>query len=84
MHQAEVDCKEKRKDQMKKRRATRFSDHDAVTYKVPEAARVARVGEMAIRRGISEGRIPHIKFGRNILIPKSAFIRWLESCGAEK
>ena len=52
------------------------------TYKVPEAARVAGVGQSAIRIGIKQGRIPHIRFGRNVLIPKAAFIRWLDSCGA--
>ena len=51
------------------------------TYKVPEAAKVAGVGECAIRKGITDGKIPHIRFGRNILIPKSAFHRWLDSCG---
>lgn len=51
------------------------------TYRVPEAARVAGVGGLAIRSGIKNGRIPHIRFGRNILIPKAAFHRWLDSCG---
>jgi len=57
------------------------SEGIGITYKVDEAARVARVGTAAIRRGIAAGRIPHIRFGRNILIPKSAFHRWLDSCG---
>jgi excisionase family DNA binding protein len=51
------------------------------TYKVPEAAKVAGVGECAIRKGVAAGTIPHIRFGRNILIPKTAFLRWLDSCG---
>ncbi len=51
------------------------------TYKVPEAAKVARVGSAAIRKGVATGAIPHIRFGRNILIPKAAFHRWLDSCG---
>jgi excisionase family DNA binding protein len=54
---------------------------DGATYKVAEAARIARVGAGAIRRGIKAGSIPHIRFGRNILIPKNAFHRWLDSCG---
>ena len=56
---------------------------DGATFKVPEAARYARVGQAAIYNGIHAGTIPHIKFGRNILIPKAAFIRWLETCGQE-
>ncbi len=60
---------------MNKRNAER------ATYKIPEAARVAGTGPKAIRDGIAAGRIPHIRFGRSILIPKSAFARWLDSCG---
>jgi excisionase family DNA binding protein len=51
------------------------------TLKVWEAAKLANVGDAAIYRGIAEGKIPHIKFGRNILLPRSAFLRWLDSCG---
>ena len=51
------------------------------TYKVPEAAKVAGTGASAIREGIKGGRIPHIRFGRNILIPRNAFHKWLDSCG---
>jgi excisionase family DNA binding protein len=54
---------------------------DSACFKVPEAARAVPTSERAIRKGIAEGRIPHIRFGRNILIPKSAFLKWLESCG---
>ena len=52
----------------------------SATLKVPEAARIARVGQAAIRAGIKAGRIPHIKFGRNILIPRVAFNDWLNTC----
>jgi excisionase family DNA binding protein len=57
------------------------ADAERATFKVPEAARVAGCGDRAIRNGIADGRIPHLKFGRNILIPKAAFFRWLDSCG---
>ena len=52
------------------------------TYKPREAARVANVGVTAIYKGVQQGTIPHIKFGFKILIPKEAFHRWLDSCGA--
>jgi len=58
-----------------------FEHHEPATYKVPDAARVARVGTAAIRKGIHAGTIPHLRFGRNILIPRVAFHRWLDSCG---
>src|SRR5579871_1778465 len=64
-------------DEMK----TRTDDTVRATYKVPEAARVAGSGERAIRNGIAAGIIPHLRFGKNILIPKAAFHKWLDSCG---
>jgi excisionase family DNA binding protein len=54
-----------------------------VTMKVPEAARIAGCGERAIRNGIEEGTIPHLKFGRNIVIPRSTFLAWLESAAVQ-
>ena len=53
------------------------------TYKVPEAAKVAGCGQRAIRNGVADGSIPHIKFGRNILIPKNRFHEWLDHCGEQ-
>jgi excisionase family DNA binding protein len=57
-------------------------DLSPATLKVSEAARIARTGEKAIRLGIAAGAIPHLKFGRTIRIPKSSFLKWLETCGA--
>ena len=54
---------------------------ERATYKVREAARVAGVGSRSIYKGIAAGTIPHIRFGRNILIPKHAFHQWLDACG---
>ncbi len=57
------------------------NNEQPITLKVPEAARIARVGTAAIRNGVRSGEIPHLRFGRNILIPRSAFMRWLDACG---
>ena len=62
---------------------TKFDPNVRATYKVPEAAKVAGTGERSIRDGIAEGKIPHLRFGRNILIPRVAFHRWLDSCGGQ-
>ena len=62
--------------------AEQISD-EPVMLKVWEASKLARVGTAAIRSGIASGRIPHLKFGRNILIPRLAFLRWMDSCGRE-
>jgi excisionase family DNA binding protein len=60
----------------------RLRTNDAVraTLKIPEAAAIAGTGTRAIRDGVADGSIPHLRFGRNILIPKNAFNRWLDSC----
>ncbi len=50
-----------------------------VTLTVREAARIAGCGERTIRRGIANGTIPHLRWGRNILIPKESFLRCLEA-----
>lgn len=54
---------------------------ERAVYKVAEAAKMAGVGERSIRRGIEDNSIPHLRFGRNIVIPKAAFHAWLDSCG---
>jgi excisionase family DNA binding protein len=60
---------------------TRTNENVRATYRVPEAAQVAGTGTRVIRHLIADGSIPHIMFGRNILIPRVAFHRWLDSCG---
>jgi excisionase family DNA binding protein len=51
------------------------------TLKIPEAAKIAGVGTRSIYIAVAAGTIPFLRFGRNILIPRSAFMRWLDSCG---
>ncbi|WP_158750226.1 helix-turn-helix domain-containing protein [Acidobacterium sp. S8] len=60
----------------------RQDDKVRATLKISEAALIAGTGEKAIRKGIEDGSIPHLRFGRNILIPRSAFMRWLDNPGA--
>jgi excisionase family DNA binding protein len=59
----------------------RKTDENRATLKVPEAALIAGCGEKAIRDGIKEGRIPHLRLSRNILIPRAAFMRYIDSAG---
>jgi len=56
-------------------------DQARATLKIPEAAKIAGVGTRSIYKGIAAGQIPHLRFGRNILIPRTTFLRWLDSCG---
>ncbi len=53
----------------------------SAAYKVPEAARVMRCGPRAVYRLIEDGLLPHIKLGRNIIIPRAALHRWIDSAG---
>lgn len=59
------------------------NDDAPVTLKVPEAARIARCGERAIRKAIAEGKIPHLRWGRNIVIPRLAFLKFLNTAGSQ-
>jgi len=54
---------------------------ERATYKVHEAAAIAGCGDRALRKGIRDGIVPSIQLGRNILIPRVAFHRWLDSGG---
>jgi excisionase family DNA binding protein len=54
------------------------------TFKIPEAALRAGCGPKMIRELVNKGLIPHFRFGRNILIPKAAFMRWLDSAGEDR
>lgn len=58
-------------------------DQVRATLKIHEAAQIAGVGTRAIYVGVKTGKIPHLMFGRNILIPRTAFLRWLDSCGGK-
>jgi excisionase family DNA binding protein len=65
---------------MPRNRAKQSVD-EPLTIKVAQAARLAGCGQLAIRRGISEGTIPSIRFGRNVLLPRAAFVEWINRCG---
>jgi excisionase family DNA binding protein len=46
----------------------------------------ALIGKKKINRSgfyaaINRREVPHLRLGRRILIPRSAFMRWLESAG---
>jgi excisionase family DNA binding protein len=60
------------------------TDGTRVTLKVQEAAKIAGCGTRAIRNGVADGSIPSIRLSRNILIPRAAFLRWLDSAGASR
>jgi excisionase family DNA binding protein len=63
-------------------RGQRKKSKDCATLKVPNVAGILNCGEESVRKLIRKGVIPHLRFGRNIVIPKHAFFQWLESAGA--
>ncbi len=52
-------------------------------YTPDEAAERAGVSRQLIYRGIKSDQIPHIRLGKRIIIPKTAFDGWLETCGGQ-
>jgi excisionase family DNA binding protein len=57
------------------------TDDNRATWKVDEAAKYMGCGNKALRDAIRDGRVPAIFMGRNILIPRTAFLRWLDNAG---
>jgi excisionase family DNA binding protein len=53
-----------------------------LVLRAEEAAEIARVGERAIYEGCQRGEIPHRYLGRRLLIPRDAFLRWLDGSDA--
>jgi excisionase family DNA binding protein len=48
---------------------------------VPEGARYLRCGPRALYKLIADGKCPHLKVGRKLIIPRSAFFKWLDNGG---
>lgn len=48
-----------------------------------EAADLLHVDPRLISRGVSEGKIPHLRIGRRVLILREPFMRMLEGQGGE-
>ncbi len=52
---------------------------------VAEAALLLGVSPWLVLQQIAKGNLPHKRFGRRILIPRRAFLAWLEDVdGAER
>jgi excisionase family DNA binding protein len=59
-------------------------DNQDATWTVDQAHAV--IGKEKISRGgfynaIKRGEVPHLRLGHRILIPRNAFVRWLEAAG---
>lgn len=56
---------------------------DALTYSVPEAAKALGLGKNTLYELVASGRIPHIRNGRTIRIPKALLGEWLHNEAAK-
>lgn len=52
--------------------AQRLEERPELAMSIPEAAAIARVEQHVIRAAIQEGRLPHLRIGKSIRIPRSA------------
>ena len=54
------------------------------TYKVEEAAKILGIGRNLAYELVRSGKIPSLRLGRRIVVPKGAFDRLLSGDGAER
>lgn len=51
------------------------------TVSVRAAAKIIGIGEFAAYRGVKDGSIPHLRFGRRIRVPLAALDEYLKTAG---
>ncbi len=71
------------KDQMEK------TDKAATAFLSPDEAHQLIGGNKVINRStfysaINRGQVPHLRMGKRIIIPRVAFMEWIESAGRVK
>lgn len=57
-------------------------DTERAAYTVEEVAKLLGTGRGQTYQAVKDGKIPCLRVGRRVLIPKVAFARWLETAGA--
>lgn len=50
---------------------------EPLTVSVPEAARLLGIGRNAAYELVATGRLPHVRFGRTIRVPRDTLGAWL-------
>ncbi len=48
---------------------------------VDETAKILRINRTTAYEMVRQKKIPSIKIGRRIIVPKDVLFKWLESCG---
>jgi excisionase family DNA binding protein len=52
---------------------------DKLVYNTTEASKVLCIGRNKIYELINQNKIPNVRVGRKILIPKKELLKWLEN-----
>ncbi len=52
---------------------------EKVMLTVPEAAQILRIDKITVYELARAGRIPALRIGRRVLIPRDALLRWIET-----
>jgi excisionase family DNA binding protein len=52
--------------------------NDRLLLTVPEAARLLRISRNLCYELVAQGRLPHVRLGRRILIPRHGLEAWIE------
>ena len=58
-----------------------LTNDDRLTLNVKEVARMLGLGETKTYNLARDGKIPALRFGRRIVIPRRRFEMWLEEAG---
>jgi excisionase family DNA binding protein len=64
-----------------KRRPRKTDDQVCETWKIAHGAKVLGVSEKSLREKIKKGEVPVLRVGRLILIPRQAFLAWINAGG---
>lgn len=62
---------------MKRPRRKKTDDQVCETWKVLRGAQALGVSEKSMRKLIDEGNVPYLRVGRLILLPRQAFLAWI-------
>lgn len=58
---------------------------EKLVYNVwPETGQLLGVSRAHIYKMVKEGRLPVLKLGKRLVVPRSALLRWLENAGTMK
>lgn len=68
----------------KTRRARRAPAPDALTISVERAGELLGISRASAYEAVSQGHIPHLRFGRRLVVPRAAVERMISQAGEPK